>query len=184
MDTDKILYDKFLQGDNESLAELISIHKESLTLFLFSYIKDMHEAENMMIDVFAQLVVSGGKFKGNSSLKTYLFTIGRNEALRYIKKNKQHLTLDEIQHQAFSSKDFVELNLLAEERKRHLYMGMEQLQPDYRDVLFLLYFEDMSYKEAGLVMKKNERQITNLTYRAKKALKEILEKEGFVYDGE
>ncbi len=37
----------------------------------------------------------------------------------------------------------------------------------------------MTYKEAAQVMNKSEKQITNLAYRAKKSLKEELEKEGF-----
>ncbi|MFI3172587.1 MAG: RNA polymerase sigma factor [Eubacteriales bacterium] len=184
MDTDKILYDEFLHGDNKALEELIGIHKESLTLFLYGYLKNMTEAENMMIDVFAQLVLSAGKFKGNSSLKTYLFAIARNEALKYIRKNKYHLTLDEISNELFSTKDFVEINLLKEEKNRDLYSCFEYLTPDYREILFLLYFENMSYKEASQIMHKSEKQVNNLAYRAKKSLKEILEKKGFVYDGE
>lgn len=183
MGTDEILYARFLQGDNKALEELIGIHKESLTLFLYSFIKNMSEAENMMIDVFAQLVVSGVKFKGNSTFKTYLFSIGRNEACRYLKKNKRYLPLENIENSVLDDKSFSEMNLLKEERNRNLYNAISALSSDYRQVLILLYFEEMSYRGAAEVMKKNEKQITNLAYRAKKALKEKLNSRGFVYNG-
>lgn len=182
MDTDKILYDNFFEGDNEALEKLIDIHKESLTLFLYGFLKDFTEAENMMIDVFAQLVVSKKRFSGNSTLKTYLFTIARNEALRYIKKNKKHLSLDDNSYEIFSSDNFVEIDLLKKDKNHQLYIAMEKLHRDYKSVLFLLYFENMTYKEASKIMKKSEKQITSLAYRGKKALKEQLEKEGFVYE--
>ena len=53
---------------------------------------------------------------------------------------------------------------------------------DYRQVLWLAFFEGFTNKEISVVMKKNERQIRNLLYRAKQSLKSELEKEGFVYE--
>ena len=68
-----------------------------------------------------------------------------------------------------------------EERKRQLYEAMEKLKDDYREALYLVYFEDMSYRQAASVMGKSESQITKLVYRGKQSLKIILEKEGFDY---
>ena len=47
--------------------------------------------------------------------------------------------------------------------------------------LYLVYFEDMSYRDAATVMNKSESQITKLVYRGKQSLKAILEQEGFSY---
>ena len=67
------------------------------------------------------------------------------------------------------------------ERRHQLYDALAKLKPEYREALYLVYFEDMSYHMAAQVMNKNERQITNLIYRGKQSLKAILEKEGFQY---
>lgn len=53
--------------------------------------------------------------------------------------------------------------------------AMEKLEPDYRQSLFLMYFEDMSYEQISKVMSKSIKQVTNLVYRGKKALRKILE---------
>ena len=60
----------------------------------------------------------------------------------------------------------------------------EQLKAEYREALYLVYFESMSYREAASVMRKTEQQITSLVYRGKQNLKTILEREGFVYADE
>ena len=60
---------------------------------------------------------------------------------------------------------------------------MKKLNPEYAQVLYLIYFEDFDHDETAKIMKKNKRQIINLVFRAKNALKKELEKEGFVYDG-
>ena len=56
------------------------------------------------------------------------------------------------------------------------------LPKDYKTVLYLIYFEDMSYNEIEKIMKKNNKQIKNLAYRARLSLKEILRREGFNYE--
>jgi DNA-directed RNA polymerase specialized sigma24 family protein len=56
---------------------------------------------------------------------------------------------------------------------------MQKLNHEYREILYLIYYVEMSYEMAGIVMKKNKKQIDNLAYRAKKQLKYIIEKERF-----
>ena len=55
------------------------------------------------------------------------------------------------------------------------------MKAEYREALYLIYYEDMSYRNAATVMKKSEEQITKLVYRGKQRLKAILEQEGFTY---
>ena len=74
-----------------------------------------------------------------------------------------------------------ETPLYGMERKRQLYQAMEKLKDDYREALYLVYFEDMSYRQAASVMGKSESQVTKLVYRGKQSLKTILEEEGFEY---
>ena len=76
----------------------------------------------------------------------------------------------------------VEQQYLIKEQKIALYNAIKKLSLGYRQVLFLTFFEEFSNAQAAAVMKKNNRQIENLIYRAKQSLKKHLEKEGFVYE--
>lgn len=75
-----------------------------------------------------------------------------------------------------------ELELLKEDRNRHLYTALGKLHEDYRTILTLLYFENMSHEEAAAVMGKNKKQVYHLAERGRKALREIMEKGGFAYE--
>ena len=55
-------------------------------------------------------------------------------------------------------------------------------EEEYHQILWLVYFEEFTNKDVESIMKKNSRQITNLLYRAKKSLKDELQKEGFDYE--
>ena len=70
-------------------------------------------------------------------------------------------------------------DLLKKEQIDELRHAMDMIKDEYREVLYLLYFEDMKYEEAGRIMGKSVSQITNLAHRAKKSIKKLLEKEGF-----
>ena len=65
-----------------------------------------------------------------------------------------------------------------EERNRILHFCMDDMNPDYREVLYLIYFEDMSYAQAADVTGKTVKQITNMLYRGKESLRKLLEREG------
>ena len=59
---------------------------------------------------------------------------------------------------------------------------MRKLTPEYQQVLWLIYFEELSNKEAAKIMKKSVRSVESLLYRARKSLKSQLEMEGFDYE--
>ena len=63
-----------------------------------------------------------------------------------------------------------------------MHKAMRKLAPEYRQVLWLVYFDELSNKEAAKVMKKSVRSIESLLYRARKALRSQLETEGFEYE--
>lgn len=70
-----------------------------------------------------------------------------------------------------------EQEMLKNEEKRTLHKAIAGLPQDYATVIHLLYFEDMSYSEAGAVMKKSRKQIENLIMRARAALHATMERE-------
>ena len=68
------------------------------------------------------------------------------------------------------------------EEKVMLHRTMRKLKSEYQQVLSLIYFEQLSNAEAAAVMHRSKRQIENLLYYAKKALRSELEEGGFQYE--
>ena len=130
-----------------------------------------------MIDAFATLAMSSGKFEGRSSVKTYLFAIGKNLALKSIRKRHgvQQVPFETIAD-VFSDEDESPDNIVErEERKQVVIDAMRELKGDYRAVLVFLYYENLSYIETAQAMDKSVDQIKVLAHRAKAALKKQLE---------
>ena len=76
----------------------------------------------------------------------------------------------------------VEDSLLRDERDRALYRCLEKIPADYREALYLVYIEDMSYEKAGVIMRKTRKQVDHLVERGKKAMRPLLAEEGVSYE--
>ena len=77
----------------------------------------------------------------------------------------------------------LERDYLKNEAKIQLNQAIDRLKPEYRQVLWLTYFEGFRNDEAAKIMRKSKKQIENLLYNAKKALRTEMESEGFLYEG-
>ena len=178
--TGEELYQRFMKGDTSAFETLVSLYEPTLSLFINSIVHDHHEAKHLTIETFAKLAAGSGQFLKKSSLKTYLFAIGKNLAIKYSKMRgrEAHLSFEESISALFDENQTPERVTEREESRRLIHESMKGLKDDYRVVLELLYFDDMSYIEAGRVMKKSAKQISDLAYRAKTSLKKKLEGEG------
>lgn len=171
------LYRRVKDGDRDALADLIELYRAGLVLFIYGFVMDMCDAEELTVDVFVKLVRGRERFRGESSLKTYLFAIGKNLALRHLRAKKEHLPLGGTEQTAGDG-DTPETELLRGDSKMRLYLLMRELKAEHREVLHLIYFEGMSYADAGAVLEMSKTQISSLAHRAKAALKSKLESEG------
>lgn len=184
MDNGASSYRRFQSGDDNGIVEIIRDYKDGLIFYLNSFVGNIHTAEEIMEETFVKIAIKKPRFSGKSSFKTWLFAIARNTALDYMRKNKrvQEISIEEYREIIHDEED-LEKEYFKEEQKRLLHKSMRKLNDEYRQILYLVYFENFTNEEAAVVMKKNRRQIENLIYRAKQALKVQLDKEGFVYEG-
>ena len=149
MTCDESLYRQYLSGDDEGLNALMKKYGDPLTLYIDGYLHDVHEAEELMLDVFAYLFTKKPKVR-DGGFKAYLYKAARHMALRYKSKRKPLFSLDALTGEP-DGRLLAEEVIRTEERNRILHFCMSEMNPDYREVLYLTYFEDMSYAQAAEV---------------------------------
>ena len=183
MDNGACSYRRFLDGDDTAIAEIVGAYKDGLILYLNGYVHNVFVAEELAEDTFFRLITKKPRFGGNSSFKSFLYAIGRNVAVDYIRhcSKMRQVPLEEAENY-IAAVESLEQTYLREEQKLALNRALAQLPDAYRQVLWLSFFEDFSHREIAAIMRKNERQVRNLLYRAKQSLKSILEKENFIYE--
>ncbi|MBC8533494.1 RNA polymerase sigma factor [Yeguia hominis] len=176
MACDESLYRQYLSGDDAGLHALMKKYGDPLTLYIDGYLHNVHDAEELMLDVFAYLFTKKPRIR-DGGFKAYLYKAARHMALRRKSKRKFLLSLDELADEP-DGRVLVEEVTQTEERNRILHFCMGEMNPEYREVLYLTYFEGMRYAQAAQVTGKTVKQITNMVYRGKESLRRLLEREG------
>jgi len=183
MDNGAILYQRYLNGDNDALEELVKTYNDSLIFYINGFVNNITVSEDIAADTFFKIIVKKNPFKNDYMFKTWLFKIARNNAIDYLRKqSKWQIKSIEDSENELSDRETLENAIIEDEQSRQLHNAMATMHNEYRDVLHLIYFEDMSYENAAVVLGKNVKQIKNLVYRAKQILKLTLEQGGFIYE--
>ena len=140
-----------------------------------------------MKDTFAILVSRTARYKEkkDASFKTWLYAIAKNQALLYIRKRKLKFVVSEnvslTNLEADISFQPVAM-LLKNESETLLYRAMKAIDSDYRQVLYLFYFENMKPEQISRVIKKNIKQTYNLLARGKESLRIAYERMGYSWN--
>ena len=170
MATDEELYGQYLSGDETGLELLIKKYGDPLTLYIDGYLHDVHEAEDLMMETFSWLFTKKPRIR-DGCFKAYLYKAARHKALRHKSRRRIIFSLDDLTREP-------EEVIRTKERNQILHLCMDELNSDYREALYLTYFEGMSYQQAAKVMGKSVKQITNMVYRGKERLRGLLQREG------
>ena len=178
MPTDDELYGQYLAGGLAAYDELMLRYGDSLTLYLCAVLHDLHDAEDMMIEAFARIMVKHPAIRAGG-FKAYLFKTGRNLASRFASKRGRAQTFAlEAFEEDLAAPERPEAHYLNEERKQALHRCLNRIDPAYREALWLVYMEDMSYRQASDVLNVSEKKLDHLLQRGKQILRQELEKEG------
>ena len=173
------LYQSYLAGDQASGDELMLRCGDALTAYLDAFIHNYQDAEDLMLDCFAAILVNKPAI-GVGNFRAYLFKTARNKANRLwrLRFKRQEFSLDETAPlQEASPEDAV----WEGERSGILQKCLNRIAPQYREALWLFYFMDMSYSQAAGVMSCTEKRIEDLLRNGKKRLRLELEKEGITH---
>ncbi len=183
MDNGAGSYRRFLAGDEDALVEIVSQYRPGLQNYIHSIVNNIAVAEDLTEDTFVKLLTKKPKDNGSASFKTWLYAIGRNLALDWLRKNPQgkYVSIDEIRHLESNEREMAEAYYRNEEQKA-VRDALNHINPAYRNVLILFYFEDFDIAAIAKILKKTKKSTSVLLHRARNALKNQLQKENFDYE--
>ncbi len=178
MKIDKISAEKF--ESQVELENILNKYSNKLIGFINSIVQDVNASEDIMMDVFVELLIRKPEFENEQAFKSYLFKCSKNKALNFVKKNKR---LCELSEDNLKDTYEIEDKICNNNTKKILLGALKKLTNNYRTVLYLSYFEDMSDDEIQSVMGINDKKVRNLKHRAKKKLNKILKEQNFEFKG-
>lgn len=156
----------------DSIEDVYKQYAKSVYKFLLSKTFDSDLAEELTQETFFQAVKSIHKFEGKSDIFTWLCSIAKNQLYSYLKKNnKEILNIDEaleIQTESLENVYFSDFN------KLEVLKILHKFQEPMKEVMYLRITGDLSFKEIGEILGKNENWARVTFYRGKeKLIKEV-----------
>ena len=183
---DKQLYQKFMWGNQQAFEELVQKYKNNIIYFISRYTKNIEAAEDISQDVFVYILLHKQKYNFQYSLKGYLYMIAKSKALNYIQKEKRIVKMGEITQaveEQIADKELEEA-IFQKDKISRIQNVMSQMKQEQQIAIYLADFEKLPYEEIGRILKRSQSNIKSLIYRSREKLKELLEKEGIVYENE
>jgi len=166
------------QDDQDAFRDLYDIYSEKVYNTALSYTQNEPDADEITQDVFVSIFKNAHKFRGNSTVNTWIYRITVNTALNFLqrKKRRSFLRFTEIE---VSPPDFEHPGVLLEnkETSKALFKAIYSL-PDRQKTAFILSFvEELPRKEVAEIMELSLKAVESLLQRAKQNLSKKLEKQ-------
>jgi RNA polymerase sigma-70 factor (ECF subfamily) len=186
VDTDteqEISLEALQAGDRAEFARLVDMYSTQIYRLALKMLGDEQDAEDVLQNTFMKALQAIKKFEGRSSLSTWLYRIGVNEALMLVRRQKPTIQVamdyeddDEFQHptQFTDWCCLPERDLLSDEARKHLDEAIRRL-PEKLQVVFLLRdIEGLSIRETSEALDLTETAVKTRLLRARLNLREQL----------
>lgn len=165
------------------IEELMTEYGTELTSLAFSYVKDAAQAKDIVQMVFISCYQNLHKFRGESSVKTWLYRITINQCKDYLKSSYFRRIFPFAKQEKEDHTEInPEVNLLHKDRETRVKRIVLSLSPKYKEIIFLYYYKDFSVEEISAILKISANTVKTRLTRGRERLKKLLEEEGYEWE--
>lgn len=161
----------------KQIEELYILYKQDLYMYLLSLTHKPDLSEDLLSETFVKAISAIGNFKGQSSVKTWLFSIARNLWLQQLRKDKHTVEYNDLLKLYVS--DSIEERLITAETSEKIMRLLSEKDESTRRIVNMR-IEGYSFAEIAQKMNISESAARVINYRTKKWIKINLEKEGLI----
>lgn len=160
--------------------ELYTKYHHDVFQFLFYMVKNREQAEDLVQEVYIRVLKSYHRFEGKSSEKTWLFSIARNVAIDFFRKQKgwRSKLLEKFDWSTQQVKDknpIPEEIAVQNEELQMVYQCMDQCTVDQKMVIIMRFIQELSIAETADALGWTESKVKTTQHRALKQIKSLVE---------
>lgn len=165
----------------ELLVELFDHYYKDIYTYLYSLCHDASLSEDLTSEVFLEVVKSIAAFRGESDIKTWLFSIARHKWFAYLRKKTHQIHTESI-HDLYDS-NFVGVSHSSFPGDlEQVIQTLLETETELTRKIFQMRLDGYSYFEIASNFNISENSARVIYFRAKTKIKKYLEKEGFYHD--
>ena len=187
-DEDFLLLEKIGQRDESALVRLMSKYKELVFRFAYRYLNNQSDSAEVTEETFFRVYQNAGKFLPKASAKTWIFAIALNiirDRLRKRRKFSIEFSYDQVSCSEESENPLLErinsgeripvANLQSRDESETIKRCIERLPEKLRFPFVFCILEEHTYDECAVILKSSRKTVETRIYRARQALKGMLQ---------
>ncbi len=180
--TDEELIKRFQKGDVWAFEEIVRRYRDRLTNFVYRYVNDRREAEDLVQDTFLKLYQNKHAYKEIAKFSTWIYTIAANLAKTLLRKRKTRKLMffshlgPEDKDLDLPSKDRTTQEILeSEQGEKFIQQAISKLPEHFRIAIILRDVQELSYEEISNIIGKPIGTVKSRINRARLRLQKELE---------
>lgn len=177
---DEKLYNAYLSGEKQAFEYIYNKYKSKIEYFIYNIVKDYQKAEDLTQETF--IYVMQNKLQEDSSFKYYIYLVAKSKAFNYINVEKRRYEINKqyvLSSNEEVSNDILE-EIMKEETKNEVLKGIDELDEKYKNAMYLVNIEGLSYEETAKILDETLSNTKTLIHRGKKQLRKNLIKKGII----
>jgi len=159
------------RGSDSALAAVYQEFNQGVFAYCMKILADRQLAEDVVQETFLKVREHAQSIQRIESFRSWVFRIARNEALMQLRKRRSN---GQIEDESVWSEETPHQQFVALERSEIVNRLLGSLKHEYREVLLLLVYENMSYAEIASVTGATESSVKSRIFRARKEMIEKL----------
>jgi len=164
-----------LQGNQDAYALLVEKYRGVIFNIIFKMLNDYEGAQDVTQGVFVKAFEKLGTYDRRYKFFSWLYRIAINESLNFLKGRKSGASLHEVEELSGTSPyEAYE----KEEKSKHVESALMDLDPQYRVLILLRYFQNLSYSEISDIVEIPEKTVKSRLFTARLQLRDILTRKG------
>ena len=163
-----MLIKKAQANNQEAQQKLFAQHAPKMLSVCRQYIKDLHYAEEIMLNGFLKVFTNLHKFKAKGSFEGWIRRIMINESISFLRKRKRLIFIDDESYFKEATSNHYETETDVSELQRLV----DNLEDDYRIIFNLYVVEGYKHKEIAGLLKITENTSKMRFFRARKQLQD------------
>lgn len=158
-------------GDEDAAHEFFDRYAARIRRFIASSLGADSEADDLLQETFIALADALPFFRGDASLFTFACAIAHRKVLSFIRTNARRARL--MRTAAIEERETPS----GAEPNPEFRRALNELRPEYREVLILKYVEEIGVTEIAGILRLSEHAVESRLARARKALRKKVQEE-------
>lgn len=178
----QMIYDA-VKGDKEAFEGIVNEYQNKIYSLCYRYTGNREDARDLAQESFIKVYRNIGKFEGRSSFSTWIYQIAGNTCKDYLRKikDKSEFSLDEevfsdgeaFTPQVLKDDNTPDVQYEEKEKLALLKEAINKLNPEYKMVILMREFQDLSYEEIARETSTSIGTVKSRLSRGRKLLKDI-----------